>query len=134
MNRFKKNRPSVIEGIIEKQCGRMMRNMSSPGRNTSYFSAWEPAVDVYQSDNNLIIYIDVSGVPEAAVKFVVEERRLIISGERQCTVDNITEVHQLENEYGPFERIIELPIMVDRSSITSENSNGFLVVHLQALT
>lgn len=130
MDRFKKNRPSSIEGIIEKKFGRIMRNMSFPGKNAAYFSAWEPAVDIYQSGKNLVLYIDVSGVPQDKINFSLEERKLIISGERVCAVKEITEVHQLENEYGSFERLIDLPIAVDSSSLSMENTNGFLVIHL----
>ena len=130
MDQFKKNRPSATAGIIEKKFGRIMRNMSFPAKNASYFSAWEPAVDIYQSEKELVLYIDVSGVPVDEVELIVEEKRLVLSGKRQCVVTEITKVHQLENEYGPFERIVELPVLVVISSMRAQNSNGFLVVRL----
>lgn len=133
MDRFKKNRPSAIEGIIENKFGRMMRNMSFPGKNSSYFSAWEPSVDIYQLEDQLILYMDVSGVPADEIKVVAESQKLVISGKRRCTVTGITAVHQLENEYGPFRRVIDLPLFVDVDASTSENLDGFLVIYLPIL-
>ena len=71
-----KNKPNMTEGIFEKKFGRIMRNMSFPGRSTSYFSTWEPSVDIYQLEDQLILNMDVSGVPAAGIKIVVESQKL----------------------------------------------------------
>jgi len=130
MKRFKKNRPIAIGGTIEKHGGRMVRNMVSSGGNAAYFSAWEPAVDIYQCRNRLVVCIDVSGVVQENVRLSLRGRQLVISGKRVCAINDITEVHQLENEYGCFERLIDLPVAVDTSSMSAETNDGFLIVRL----
>jgi HSP20 family molecular chaperone IbpA len=130
MNRYKKSIPGAIDGIIEKRFGKIMRYMSSPDRNITYFSVWEPSIDIYQLEDKLILNMDISGVPADAITITAEPNQIVISGKRLCTVTGITTVHQLENEYGPFRRIIELPVMVDIDAFTSENINGFLVIEM----
>ena len=107
--------------------------MSAAHMNKSPFSTWEPAVDVYELNNEYIVFMDVSGVDPDELSVVAESRKLHISGTRKSQLEGITCIHQLEIEYGPFERSIVLPHAIDVSKTSSSCKNGFLMVRMPAL-
>lgn len=100
---------------------------------SSSFSLWDPPVDLYESDAELTVFMDVAGIDTSMLRIVAEPKVLRVSGERRCVIEGITCVHQLEIEYGRFERIIQLPKNIDVSATVSESKNGFLVVKMPLL-
>jgi len=130
MERFKKNLPRKMTDQMERQIGRMMRSMTAANMNLSPFASWEPAVDIYELDGLVVVIMDVAGVDPGRLNVYAESRKLTVSGERRLPFANLTCIHQLEIEYGPFERTVALPVAVDVSGTTSECRNGFLRVTL----
>ena len=118
---------------MERHFDRMMRSLAATKMRSSSFSLWDPPVDLYESDTELTVFMDVAGIHSNKLRIVAEPKVLKISGERRCEIKGITCVHQLEIEYGRFERLIELPKAVDVSKTTSESKNGFLVVKMPLL-
>lgn len=116
---------------IEKRLGRMMRNMSLIRMSPLEKNGWFPAADIYESDQEIIVYMDVSGVNPQTLSVIAEETALTVSGERNIKVDtNIKSIHQLEIERGVFKRTLTLPSPIDVSATTSTSKNGFLIVQL----
>lgn len=118
---------------MERHLDRLMRSISATRMRYSSFSLWEPPVDLYESDSTLTVFMDVAGIDTNQLRIVAEPKLLKISGERRCDIAGITCVHQLEIEYGRFERIIQLPKSIDVSATISESKNGFLVVKMPLL-
>jgi len=133
MDRHKKSKSGDIDNILERKLGRMMRTMSFPRMTSSYFSTWQPGVDIYESDDEIIVYMEVPGVAVEEIKVIAESKKLIISGDRKCPISSINSVHQLEIDYGPFRRVIDLPVAVDVSATTSSSKDGFLIVKMPLL-
>ena len=116
---------------MERRLGRMIRSMSF-GRNTG-LSATESgllATDVYESELEVLVYMDVSGVEPDRLSVIIEKNRLTVSGEREFPVLDLCCIHQLEIDYGPFQRTITLPVQVDADRTTSVCRNGYLVVRM----
>jgi HSP20 family protein len=97
---------------------------------------WVPPTDVYETNENIIVKVEVPGVnkKDINVKFVGEN--LIISGERieeQKSEEKI--FHEMEISYGPFEKVIYLgSIKIDSGKIEANYSDGFLEIILPKTT
>jgi HSP20 family protein len=120
---------------MEKKIGRMLRNSSFAGIPPFQTgSDWLPAADVYETDSEVAVCLDVSGIDPEHISVVAEQRSVTIAGNRRFPpVDNASCIHQLEIEHGHFERTIALPVPVDVSATSSIYKNGFLVIRLPKL-
>jgi HSP20 family protein len=93
---------------------------------------WHPYTDVYETQTDLIIKVELAGVRKEDVKIFTEEDKLIIHGIRRetCPEGKIA-YRQMEINYGPFEAIIPLIIPIDeKKPINSTIINGILEVKL----
>ncbi|MEJ2689105.1 MAG: Hsp20/alpha crystallin family protein [Deltaproteobacteria bacterium] len=91
---------------------------------------WPLAVDIFESEKEVLVYMDVSGVDPEKLTVVLEKEKLIVSGEREFPVLDLCCVHQLEIDYGPFQRSVTLPVPVEAEAVTSVCRHGLLVVRL----
>ena len=107
--------------------------LTHPGRRDKvYILTVDPvlATDVYESEHEVLVYMDVAGVEPDRLSVVLERERLTVFGEREFPVLDLCCVHQLEIDYGPFQRTIVLPVPVDAEGATSICRNGYLVVRM----
>jgi HSP20 family molecular chaperone IbpA len=73
-------------------------------------AAWEPPVDVFEGDREIVIVVAMPGVPAERVHVLHERGTLIVRGERPLPFTGLRlAVRQLEIPYGAFERRISLP-------------------------
>jgi len=117
---------------MERRLGRMIRSMSF-SRNSGFSASLNSgslAVDIYESEREVLVYMDVAGVEPEKLSVVLEKNRLTVSGEREFPLLELCCIHQLELDYGPFMRTIELPVQIDADHATSICRNGFLVVRM----
>lgn len=120
---------------MEKQMGRMLRNMSL-GRMSPIPDGndWVPAADVYETEAEVVICLEISGVEPEDISVVAEQRSVTVTGHRRFPpVENASCVHQLEIENGRFERTISLPVPVDVAGTSSVYKNGYLLIRLPKL-
>ncbi len=130
MDPFKKHRMSTFDEI-EKEFGRMLRNMSAHRMFPYRSDTLVPACDVYETSAEFIIYMEVPGMEPDKLSVIVDHARVTVSGERQQPLfDHTTCIHQLEVEYGRFNRTIELESGIDVEAATSTCKNGFLLIRL----
>src|SRR6185436_6964429 len=92
--------------------------------------AWEPPVDVFEDEHDVVVVVAMPGVAADRVQVVTEAGAITVRGERPLPLSSGTRalVHQLEIPYGYFERRISLPAW---QSITHELANGCLVLRLR---
>lgn len=117
---------------LERQMGRMLRNMSitrmTPVQNTG---GWRPAVDVYETVDAVYIYLDTAGIDMEGLTVTAESNGLTVSGRRQLPGrENVCCIHQLEIELGRFSRTITFPVTVDAAGIALGCRNGILEIRL----
>jgi HSP20 family protein len=115
---------------MHRHFGRMMRTLSASRMKSSSCSLWQPPVDMYESDTELIVFVEVAGIEPEKIKVLAEAHVLTIQGERKCELSGINHVHQLEIEYGQFACRIPLPLTIDVNTTRSEINNGFLTVRM----
>ena len=92
---------------------------------------WSPAVDIYETENELVLKADVPDVDPKAIDVRVENQTLTISGERKFEAENAGKgFHRIERSYGSFVRSFAVPNLFDTDKITAEVKNGVLSVTL----
>ncbi len=93
---------------------------------------FSPRVDVYYSDNppRAVVKADLAGVDPADVGLEIRGRQLTIAGERRPTEAGGRLYQQIEIEYGPFRRVVELGADVLADQASASYVDGFLQVEI----
>jgi len=109
---------------------RMHREFFRPIRSAARAPAWEPPVDVLETDRAVLVFIALPGVDPERVEAVIEDGALLVAGLRVLPTELQTAtIHRLELPQGRFERRLRLPagryVNVRRSM-----ANGCLLITL----
>src|SRR5438105_7881823 len=88
---------------------------------------WIPNTDVYATEGQLVIKVELAGMRKEDLELTVEGNRLKISGHRPdgCRAPKCTFL-VMEINYGAFESIIEVPSAYDLGQARAAYQNGFL--------
>jgi HSP20 family protein len=93
---------------------------------------WSPAVDIYETENELVLKADLPDVDPKNVGIQVENSTLTLKGERKFEQEkNGKGFHRIERSYGSFVRAFSLPETVDSEHIKADYKNGVLTVTIQ---
>lgn len=92
---------------------------------------WIPFIDIYESENQVFIDIELSGMSSNEVDISIEDYILTISGERKYP-DNMTDENcrRRERRYGTFKREIPLSERIDQEKIQAKFDKGILYITL----
>ena len=94
-------------------------------------ATWAPPVDIYETENELVVKVDLPDLQEKDIDVRVENNTLTIRGERKFEKDvNEDNYLRVERAYGPFTRSFSLPNTVSCESIRAEYRNGVLTLHM----
>ena len=116
---------------LQEQVNRLFEsNFPSRGREST-LTAWAPAVDVYETENELVIKADLPDVSEKDLDVRVENSMLTIHGERKFEQKVKEENYlRMERSYGSFSRSFSLPNSVNTEAIKAEYKDGVLNITL----
>ena len=97
-------------------------------------ATWAPPVDIYETENELVVKADLPDLQEKDIDVRVENNTLTIRGERKFDND-VSEDNYLrvERAYGSFMRSFSLPNTVSSENIRAEYRNGVLSLHMAKL-
>lgn len=90
---------------------------------------WHPPTDLYETDLNYIVRVEVAGMDKEEFCVSLENERLDVSGSRP-DIDLNRGYHQIEIPYGNFHTSVLLPSPVEGSLVKAEYHDGFLLVTL----
>lgn len=92
---------------------------------------WTPAVDLYETDNDIVIKAELPGVDKKDIKVEVKDNMLHLSGERKTEKDIKEEnYHRIERYYGTFRRSFGLPAHVEHDKVKARFKDGILEITL----
>ena len=92
---------------------------------------WVPAVDIKETENELVLKADVPDVDMKDIDVRVENGTLTIRGERKFENEKKEgSWHRVERSYGTFERAFTLPDTVDFNAVKADYKNGVLTIAL----
>src|SRR5437764_5390467 len=86
---------------------------SSFGRSGQLFTGWSPALDLYQSNDNVNAVIELPGMRNEDIEISLHDGTLTISGERKRGNADAEKAERTERYIGTFRRSIALPTRVD---------------------
>ena len=89
---------------------RLHRRFFRLGASRTALPAWEPPVDMYENECEVVVVVAMPGVAADRVQVLTENGTLIVRGERPLPfAGRPLAVRHLEIPYGAFERRIPLP-------------------------
>lgn len=92
---------------------------------------WSPAVDIFETEDELVLKADVPEVDLNNIDVRVENQTLTLSGERKFEKeDNPKGYHRIERGYGKFTRSFSVPSTVDTERVAADYKEGVLTVKL----
>jgi HSP20 family protein len=91
-------------------------------------TGWVPAMDVRETTDEYLAFVDLPGVKSQDVAIEVNDRVLSISGTRMPVETG--ETQQLERPHGSFVRNLTLPAGIDADSIAADYSAGVLTLRI----
>ena len=92
----------------------------------------EPAVDVVEKEDTMIVRAELPGISKDEVKIEVHENRLILKGKHKTEKEEKKEdYYRKEIECGSFYRSIELPSNAEASSAKASLKDGILEITLK---
>jgi HSP20 family molecular chaperone IbpA len=109
---------------------RLHRELFKPAPSTAAL-AWEPPVDVLETDEEVLVLVALPGVDAERAEIVIDDGQLFITGVRILppALRSAT-IHRLELPQGRFHR--RLPLPAGRySGISRAVIDGCLVISLQ---
>lgn len=93
---------------------------------------WEPAIDVIETDEELVVVVEIAGMNGKDIDVVTDGRVLRISGLRRGnSPPGRKQFHTLEIQVGRFMRELPIPVRVDHSNIAASYNNGMLEVRIR---
>ncbi len=91
---------------------------------------WSPDADVYETDNSLIVVVDLSGVGKGNIDITYHDNKIMISGNRNVIAnpDEVKTYYKMEISSGKFEKLITLPDIPIRVETKVSLAEGLLKI------
>lgn len=99
-------------------------------RNTSPKEEWSPTVDIYETDNELVLQSELPGMTEADFKLSAENNVLTLVGERKFADQAKYKVHRQERSQGAFQRSFTVPSTFDLDKVAADYKEGILSISI----
>jgi HSP20 family protein len=116
---------------IQNELGRLLGGSIGQGSGDPG-QTWVPAVDVYETDDDLVYAFDLPGIPQDKIAIEFEDGSLTVSAERERSEEVKQErFYRFERRHGSFSRTIGLPQGVDEDAINADYKHGVLEIHVR---
>jgi len=101
------------------------------GEGVGSGSAWTPAVDIFDTEDAIVLRAELPGLKTDDIDIEVDENVLTLKGERRFE-EQVEEgrYYRLERAYGSFQRSVTLPQGVKADEISATFDNGVLSVRV----
>lgn len=90
---------------------------------------WRPPTDVYETDDSIVVKVEVAGMAEDDFAITLADRTLIVAGIRR-DLSAKRGYQQMEIPYGEFRTDIHLSEAIAADSVEASYKDGFLLVTL----
>ncbi len=90
---------------------------------------WQPAADIFETEDAVVVRLELPGVAKDQVRVNVDATSVRISGQRQPPTGHAARrLHRMEIAFGPFERVVPISVPFDREGVRAHLDEGFLDV------
>ena len=112
---------------VQRLMGEFLKDMKPLGYQAD--ASFHPPMDVYETENDLIVVMEIAGVRAEDIHVVFEKDTLAISGARVESFSSPKiRLHQMEIDYGQFHRTLYIPFPLKADEIRAVYRQGFLTV------
>ena len=112
---------------LQEQVNRLFSDVFERSSQESNLSTWAPAVDIAETEHELVVKADLPGVDPKDLDIRVENNVLTIRGERKLEKKvNEDNYLRVERAYGSFTRSFSLSNTVNSEAIKADYQNGVL--------
>jgi HSP20 family protein len=129
MNRWEQ--PFRGATTLQEQINRVFGDGVGRTGEESNLTPWAPCVDIYETENELVVKADLPDVNPQDLDIRVENNILTIRGERnfedKANEDNYL---RIERTYGSFSRSFSLASSVNSEAIKADYQNGVLTLSI----
>jgi HSP20 family protein len=122
-----------FEGLttLRQEMNRVFERFFEEGPLHVWERAFEPAVEVADTPETVIVKAQVPGVPKDNIQVSMTDNTMILKGEmKEEEKKEDKNYYRREWRYGAFERTIPLPVAVQAEKVTADLKNGVLTVTL----
>jgi len=100
-------------------------------RGTRVTGTWTPPANIYETDDALVLTVELPGVSKNEVSVELHEHTLSLSGKRtRETALKGGHYQRVEGHYGAFQRAFRLPATVDQTQVQATYKDGVLALRL----
>ena len=116
---------------LHNEMNRLMNGLVDTGNGRSN-QAWAPAVDVWETETELVYAFDLPGVSRDSIDVEFEQGALTVSAERsQSNEVSEDRFYRFERRFGTFSRTIALPEGTSDEAINADYKDGVLEVRVR---
>ena len=115
----------------QKEFDRLFREAFSPMSGETELStrSWAPPVDIYETEDAIVLKAELPGVDPKDVEVRVEDNNLYLKGERKFEKEvKEQNYHRVERSYGSFARSFSLPNSISADKVKAEFKDGLLTL------
>ena len=114
---------------LQNDMGRLMSAFLGQANGETTGRPWVPAVDVWETEKELVYAFDLHGTPEDKISVEFDDGALTISGERERTDEVRNEgFYRYERRFGSFSRTVGLPQGVTEDDVKADYRDGVLEI------
>jgi HSP20 family protein len=115
---------------LQNEMSRFMNGLLEGSGRTN--QAWVPALDVWETESEIVYALDLPGVPEDKISVELDDGALTINAERERTEEESDErFYRFERRFGTFSRTFGVPQGVTESDVSAAYRDGVLEVHVR---
>src|SRR3984885_14445761 len=131
MNSAIRWQPFRTGNTLQEQVNRLFESTYGDRNAESAVPTWAPALDIYETENELVLKADLPAIDENDLDIRIENNTLTVRGERKFEKQvNEDSYLRVERSYGSFSRSFSLPNTINTEAIRAEYKNGVLTVQM----
>jgi len=116
---------------LQNDMGRLMSAFLGQA-NGEDSRTWVPAVDVCETEGELVYAFDLPGIPEDKISVEFDDGSLTVSGERERTDEAESDrFYRYERRFGSFSRTVGLPQGVSENDVSADYHDGVLEITVE---
>jgi HSP20 family protein len=113
---------------LQNDMGRLMSAFLGH-TNADTARTWIPAVDAWETENELVYAFDLPGIPEDKIAVEFDDGSLTVSGERERVHEAKNDgFYRFERRFGSFSRTVGLPQGVTDDDVSADYRDGVLEI------
>jgi len=117
---------------LQNEMSRLMNTFTGDsGGSGSAHRSWVPALDVWETEAEIVYALDLPGIPEDDISVEFEDGALTVTAQRERKEElSEDQLYRFERRFGTYSRTFGLPQGVTEDQINAHDKNGVLEIHV----